>query len=57
MKVPQAVDQKQELLYKIEKTRQHMIETAKQKGFLNKETILCSQKLDNLLILYQKMFK
>lgn len=55
--MPQAVDQKQELLYKIEKTRKNMIEIAKQKGFLNKETILWSQKLDNLLILYQRMFK
>lgn len=52
----QVVDQKQELLCEIEKTRKHMIEIAKEKGFLNKETIHCSQKLDHLLVLYQKLF-
>lgn len=51
------VVQKEELLQYIAKTRQKMINIAAQKGFVNNETIQCSQELDNLIMLYQREFK
>ena len=41
------------LLRKLEITREKMIQSGLEKGFLNDETIRLSEKLDQLLNLYQ----
>lgn len=41
------------LLKKLESTREKMIQSGLEKGFLNDETIQLSKKLDDLLNLYQ----
>lgn len=41
------------LLKKLEITREKMIQSGLEKGFLNDETIRLSEKLDQLLNLYQ----
>lgn len=51
------IEQRQELLQCIASMRQKMINIAAQKGFVNDETIQCSQELDTLIMLYQRQFK
>ncbi|MBM7698487.1 aspartyl-phosphate phosphatase Spo0E family protein [Kurthia huakuii] len=41
------------ILKKLELTREKMIQSGLEKGFLNDETIRLSEKLDQLLNLYQ----
>lgn len=41
------------ILKKLEVTREKMIQSGLEKGFLNDETIRLSEKLDQLLNLYQ----
>lgn len=41
------------ILKKLEQTREKMIQSGLEKGFLNDETIRLSRKLDQLLNLYQ----
>lgn len=51
------VEQRQDLLQCIARMRQKMINIAAQKGYVNNETIQCSQELDTLIMLYQREFK
>ena len=50
------VDGKDSLLFKIEYYRKELIKVGKDNGFANPETVDLSQKLDKLIISYQKTF-
>ncbi|MCQ6276585.1 aspartyl-phosphate phosphatase Spo0E family protein [Bacillus sp. V3B] len=41
----------------IEKHRKELIETGLKHGFNSSETIIASQKLDQFIVLYQKLIK
>lgn len=46
-----------ELKNRINVLRTILIETAEEKGLNNFETLSCSKKLDELIIVYQKQFQ
>lgn len=45
------------LLSRIEKTRSEMVELAHRYGYSNPNVVLCSQKLDSLLNVYNNVHK
>jgi len=48
-------DAKEELLHWIKRKQEEMIEIGTAKGISHKETLQCSQELDDLLTSYQRL--
>lgn len=48
-------DAKEELLHWIKRKQEEMIEIGTSKGISHKETLQCSQELDDLLTSYQRL--